>query len=364
MRVKSVELHDFRNFKELCLELCPGVNVVSGDNAQGKTNFLESLSLLSNARSFRTRLDRELIRFDKGAAFLKCVVQARGRDFTIEMRIAQGIRKKITINGVTAAAGELPGVFSTVCFCPEDLDLIRGGSSRRRRFLDGAISTLRPKYADAVLEYGRLQEHKTRILRDSLEKPDLSGVLPEFELRMAQVGAVIIRHRAHYVEKLKKFADTAHGELTDGKERLELQYETVSTVRDPLGGNKEIFEDIMEHQDKHRTAEAASGLCLTGPHKDGLGVLIDGLSAKNYGSQGQTRTAALSLKLAELEICREELGEYPVLLLDDVLSELDEARRRAVLTKIEGGQVIISCCAGDAAVPAGLTINIKNGEIV
>lgn len=198
-----------------------------------------------------------------------------------------------------------------------------GGRGGLRRFLDSAICQLRPRYEQALSEYNRLYDHKVRILRDWQENLSLLSTLDDFNLRMAQTGALIVHYRAHFIRRLQESAPAIHRDFSGGKEELSLRYETVSTVTDPLAGAKTILPQLLEHQQAHRQAELDSRQCLSGPHKDDLAVEIDGNPAKTYGSQGQTRTAALSLKLAQREIFFQETGEWPVLLLDDVLSELD-----------------------------------------
>lgn len=241
-------------------------------------------------------------------------------------------------------AGELAGILNTVLFCPEDLSLIRAGSEERRRFLDGAICQLRPRYAQALAEYSRLYGHKTRILRDWPENPSMLDTLDDFNLRMAQTGAIVIHYRAHFVKRLRERAPAIHGEFSGGREGLELGYSTVSNIPDPQAPPRELLPLLLEHQEKHRKAEIDSRQCLSGPHKDDLTVDIGGKNAKTYASQGQTRTAALSLKLAQREIFQEETGEWPVLLLDDVLSELDPRRQAFVLNRIRGDR-----CSSPAA---------------
>ena len=332
MIVHSIALDFFRNYVHLDARFSPEVNVIYGENAQGKTNLLEAVAYLSTASSHRARYDRELIQFGVDHAFVKAEVSARGRDFTLEARLGRGVR------------GELSGVLNTVLFCPEDLYLIREGAATRRRFLDGCICQLRPKYAEALAEYRRLYEHKVRILRDWEEHPSLLDTLDEFNLRMAQTGALLIHYRAHFVKRLREVTPPIHLDFSGGREKLGLAYETVSTVTDPEDSPRSILPQLLAHQESHRKAELESRQCLSGPHKDDLTVELNGMSAKTFASQGQTRTAALSLKLASREIFYQETGEWPVLLLDDVLSELDARRQEFVLRRINGGQVFITCC--------------------
>lgn len=356
MILKGLELDFFRNYVHAELRFSPGVNVIWGENAQGKTNLLEAAAYLSSCRSHRARYDRELLQFGVDHAFLKGGVFSRSRDFTLEARLHRGERRQLFSNGVKLkTAGELGEIFNTILFCPEDLSLIRDGAAERRRFLDDAICQLRPKYAAALGEYKRLYEQKTRILRDWEEKPSLLDALDDFNLRMAQVGAILIYYRAHFIKRLSALAPPIQSDFSGGRERLELRYETVSTVTDPEGAPKAILEELLEHQQSHRRAELESRMCLSGPHKDDLLVEVDGRSARQFASQGQTRTAALSLKLACRELFREERSEWPVLLLDDVLSELDTRRQSFVLERIDGGQVLITCCEDDKSIP-------KNGK--
>lgn len=367
MIVKRLELDFFRNYPHLEAEFDPRVNLIYGDNAQGKTNLLEAVAYLSAARSHRARYDREMIMLDVDTAFVKGEVFSRDRDFTLEARLLRGRGRQLWSNGVRLkTAGELAGILNTVLFCPEDLSLIRAGSEERRRFLDGAICQLRPRYAQALAEYSRLYGHKTRILRDWPENPSMLDTLDDFNLRMAQTGAIVIHYRAHFVKRLRERAPAIHGEFSGGREGLELGYSTVSNIPDPQAPPRELLPLLLEHQEKHRKAEIDSRQCLSGPHKDDLTVDIGGKNAKIYASQGQTRTAALSLKLAQREIFQEETGEWPVLLLDDVLSELDPRRQAFVLNRIRGGQVFITCCEEEKleGLEGGRAFHIHGGRLV
>ena len=367
MIVKTLELDFFRNYVHLEAAFDPRVNLIYGDNAQGKTNLLEAIAYLSSARSHRARYDREMIQMGIDSAFLKGEVVSRDRDFTLEAKLLRGRGRQLYSNGVRLkTAGELAGILNTVLFCPEDLYLIREGGAARRKFLDGAICQLRPRYAQALAEYNRLYEHKTRILRDWPENPSLLQTLDDFNLRMAQTGAIVIHYRAHFVKRLREHAPAIHADFSGGRETMELGYETVSTVDDPLRPPREILPMLLDHQESHRQAELDCRQCLSGPHKDDLTVDVNGVSAKTYGSQGQTRTAALSLKLAQREIFQEETGEWPVLLLDDVLSELDGKRQSFVLNRIQGGQIFITCCEEEnlEGLEGGKAFHIQGGRLI
>ncbi len=363
MRVDTLTLDFWRNYPHVQLDFAPEVNVFYGHNAQGKTNLLEAIAYLSSAKSHRARYDKELITLEVDHGFLSAQVWTGERAATLEARLGRSCRRQLFANGVRLKAGaELSDYLRTVLFCPEDLFLVKAGAAERRRFFDEHICQLRPKYALALGEYKRLHEHKTRILKDYPQRPDLLDTLDDFSLRMAQTGAVVIHYRAHFAKKLQEHAPAIHQECSGGRETLEMTYKTVSTVLDPLAGTRAIFEWLLEHQQSHRQAELEAHQCLTGPHKDDLELTIDGHSAKEYASQGQTRTAALALKLGARELFYADTGQWPVLLLDDVLSELDQFRREFVLEHIRGGQVFITACE-EGDFPKARKFRVENGAV-
>lgn len=366
MKLRRIALDGFRNYTDFTADFSPGVNVIWGENAQGKTNLLEAIGFLSGARSHRARGDKELISFHRDRGTITAEVTSRGRDFLLEVQLFRGARRRLIVNHVKCkTAAELGGIVQTVLFCPEDLALIKAGAAERRSFLDHAICQLRPRYAEALAQYSKLLDHKTRILRDWEKHPSLLDVLEDFNEAMARAGALVIHYRAHFVRKLAEKAAQIQTEFSGGRETLALHYATVSTVRDPLGPTVELYEDLRRHQDSHAKAERDARSCLSGPHKDDLVAQINGQPARQYASQGQTRTAALSLKLAERELFRDDTGQWPILLLDDVLSELDARRQDFVLRRITGGQVILTGCeAPDGSFPEGRTLHIVQGKLV
>lgn len=365
MRVDSIALSGFRNYDWETVRFDPGTNVIAGPNAQGKTNLLEAVYMLSCGRSFRTRFDREMVGFAFSEADLLAEIYSRERSQTVNIRLHPGQTKRITVNSVRKTATELSELVKVVLFCPDDLELIKEGAAVRRRLLDNAISQIRPRYAEALSEFNRLYEHKTRILRDWREKPSLLDTLDEFSDGMCRASSQLIRYRAAFTARLNETAPPIHRDFSGEGEQLDIRYKTVSTVRDPFAPAKEIYYDLCDHQEQHRQAELDSAQCLSGAHKDDLEIFINGRPARSFASQGQTRTAALSLKLAEREIFLAETGEYPVLLLDDVLSELDGRRQEFVLNRIGGGQTLITCCEDDAisARTGGKVLFVDNGRI-
>ena len=266
MRLDAITLEHFRNYAHQSVTFDPSVNVIVGENAQGKTNLLEAAVYLSCAKSPRARTEKEMISFEADAARLTGSVFSRGRDFTVEIELSRGKRRKMSVNQVPCKrAGDLSGVLNTVYFCPDDLLLIRDGAAARRRFMDLSLSQLRPRYDAALSEYNRLYDHKTRILRDAEEHPSLLDALPDFNLRMAQCGAVLIYYRARFCKLLADYAASAHRECSGGREELTLAYRTVSTVADPMASQETVFEQLMAHQRDHYHAELASRLCLSDP---------------------------------------------------------------------------------------------------
>ena len=365
MRVEKIALSGFRNYEFETAEFDPGTNVISGQNAQGKTNLLESVYMLSCGRSFRTRFDRELVGFGFSSADILADIESHDRKQTVNIRLRPGTAKKILVNGVKKTGSELSETINAVLFCPDDLNLIKEGAAVRRRLMDNAICQIRPRYAEILTEFNRLYEHKTRILKDWREKPSLLDTLDEFSDGMCRASANIIRYRAAFAARLNAAAPPIHREFSGEGEKLDIKYCTVSSVRDPAAPAREIYYDICEHQEKHRQAELESGQCLTGAHKDDLEISINARPARSFASQGQTRTAALSIKLAEREIFLAETGEYPILLLDDVLSELDVNRQEFVLNRIGGGQTLITCCEdeGISRRTGGRVLFVEKGRI-
>ena len=366
MHLCELSLSGFRNYQELQFTAEPGVNLIVGDNAQGKTNLLEAIVYLGSGKSFRTQKSAELVRFDATFADLNARVYSEGREQTLRAVIFPDRRaRQLWRNGVKKkSAGDLAGVMNTVLFCPEDLMVLKSGASARRRLGDQALCQLRPNYDAALTEYHRILEQKSKILKDRFDHPALLEILPEYNLRLCQVGALLISYRARFYESLGKEASVYHGQFSGGAEELTLDYHTVSTVSDPFASIAKLTEDLQNHMEAHARAELESGQCLTGPHRDDFDVKLSGLSVKTYGSQGQTRTAAISLKLAQRELSRRELGEEPILLLDDVLSELDPGRQDFVLNQITSGQVFITCCEPGRFTKLGQTIQISKGQII
>lgn len=366
MKLDRLSLRNFRNYENLESTFSPGVNLIVGDNAQGKTNLLEAVFYLSTGRSFRTRREMELILFHREFADLEGTVTDQARRQNLRAILFAGRKpRQLFLNGVKKKShGEMSGILTTVLFCPEDLMVLKAGAAARRRFLDQALCQLRPRYEAALVEYNRILEQKSRILRDRFENPSLLEVLPEYSRRLCQVGAILISYRARFLKGLGEAATRFHREFSGGRETLEIPYRTVSTVEDPFAPLSALEQALLMHLDSHHGAELESAQCLTGPHKDDFDASLDGLSLKSYGSQGQTRTAAISLKLAQRELARRDTGEEPVLLLDDVLSELDPGRQDFVLNQIQSGQVFITCCEKDRLTKIGQVLQIQAGNLI
>ena len=366
MQLNDLKLYNFRNYENLELTFDPGVNLIVGNNAQGKTNLLEAIAYAGSGKSFRAQKTSEMVRFGADFAEIKAYACAQERCQTLRFLLFSGSRpRQIWRNGAKKkTAAEIAGVLPTVLFCPEDLMVLKTGAAQRRRFGDHALCALRPNYDAALTEYNRILDQKSRILKDHFDNPALLEILPEYNMRLCQVGALLISYRARFYDSLGKAAANFHNQFSGGAEEFTLEYKTVSTVKDPFGSVSQLTQDLLDHLDRHYRAELDSGLCLTGPHKDDFDVSLSGINLKSYGSQGQTRTAAISLKLAQRELMAREWGEEPVLLLDDVLSELDQGRQDFVLNQIVSGQVFITCCEPGRFTKLGKTIEIQKGKVV
>ncbi|MBQ3503268.1 MAG: DNA replication/repair protein RecF [Oscillospiraceae bacterium] len=366
MNLTELRLRSFRNYENLTVDFEPGVNLIVGDNAQGKTNLLEAICYLGSGKSFRAMKTGEMIRFGDDFAEIEGDVYAQERNQKLRWVLFSGSRpRQIWKNGVKKkTTAEIAGILPTVLFCPEDLMVLKTGAAQRRRLGDHALCALRPNYEAALTEYNRILEQKSRILKDHFDNPRVLEILPEYNTRLCQVGALLISYRTRFYESLGKAAAQYHGQFSGFSEEFRLDYKTVSTVSDPFAPVAKLTEDLQEHLQRHYRAELETGQCLTGPHKDDFTVTLSGIDLKSYGSQGQTRTAAISLKLAQRQLMGREWGEEPVLLLDDVLSELDPGRQDFVLNQIVSGQVFITCCEPGRFTKLGKTIEIRRGNLV
>ena len=363
MHLIELELRGFRNYRQEVFRFDQGVNLIVGSNAQGKTNLLEAIGFLGSGKSFRTQKNGEMVRFDGEFGEITGQVSSQGREQNIRWLLFPGRPRQLWRNGAKKkSAADITGVLPSVLFCPEDLMILKSGASSRRRLGDTVLCALRPNYEAALTEYNRILEQKSRILKDSHEDIRLLSILPDYNERLCQVGALLISYRARFYESLGAEAARFHGPFSGGTEAFRLEYKTVSTVEDPFAPTEVLRERLRAHLESHARAELQSGQCLTGPHKDDFTITLSGVDLKAFGSQGQTRTAAISLKLAQRELMKREFGEEPVLLLDDVLSELDEKRQDFVLNQIKSGQVFITCCEPGRFTKLGKTMEISGGK--
>ncbi len=362
MQLNSLYLCGFRNYDELLAEFVPGVNLIVGDNANGKTNLLEAISYLSTGHAFRTRKEAELIRFGADFAEMKANFFSQEREQELKAVLFASRRpRQLFLNGVKQkTAASLSGILTSVLFCPEDLLILKKGAAPRRKLLDTVLCQMRPNYALALNEYSHVLEQKAAILREGM----MYELLPDYNARLIQIGAILISYRARFLQSLESCAAQFHKEFSGDKETLTLKYKTVSNIDDPFAPPDVLRERLTEHMISHERAEKDSGQCLSGPHKDDFEAALNELPMAQFASQGQTRTATISIKLAERELLKRDTEEEPLLLLDDVLSELDAGRQDFVLNKLKSGQVFITCCETDRLTEIGSVLRIENGAII
>lgn len=353
MHAKEISFQTFRNIQLQTIALDAGVNVLCGQNAQGKTNALEGIYLFAQGRSFRTAREREYIAHNAQFCRLTLAYHADGRDQRSELCYLKNGRKGVKRNGVTLhKLSEFIGSFRAVMFCPEHLSLIKEGPALRRRFLDSAISQLDSRYLRAVQEYQKILAQRNRLLSSyPREEATVRDTLGLWDEQLAAAGELICTRRAEYTEQAQASAVQFFADMTDGGETPEFRYKEPRT-------KAELLAELAAHREK----DLKFGTTNAGVHKDDIAVTLNGRDARAYASQGQQRSLALALKLAEASISEQRTGERPVLLLDDVLSELDDRRRQFVLTGITGGQVIITACEPELFHKVGgKIITVKNG---
>ena len=334
MYITRVTLNNYRNYGSLGLELSPGLNVFTGENAQGKTNLLEAVYFTGVGRSMRTPRDKELIRWGDDMARIRADAAGRYGKSRVEIVLDKRENKRVAINGVPVKKlGELMGVIMVVLFSPDEIAIIKEAPGERRRFIDIAISQISRTYFYLLTRYNRILSQRNRLLKAG--GADTQDV---WDLQLADVGAKIIKTRKGFIARLNGLADKNHEYLTAGRERLTLRYESIEGENE-----QEIRENFLAELKRTRERDVIQGFTHVGAQTDDMAVLAGDLDIRRFGSQGQQRTAALSLKLAQLDLFYEETGEYPVLLLDDVFSELDETRRNKLIERLLGHQTIITC---------------------
>ena len=356
MYIKEIELKNFRNYGELALKFHEKVNILLGDNAQGKTNLIEGIYISSSGRSFRSGRDRDMICFGRDLSKAKITASRDSRDIIVEIVIGEN-EKGVKINGVKIKkTAELLKNILIVVFSPDDLKIIKGDPERRRRFMDRELSQIRPSYYSDLFSYRKILMHRNALLRKNGVRAE------EFEVwdsELAEYGASVIRKRKAFIEKISVISGEINKSITNGKESLEVVY--ISSVF--AGENtKDVFYSSLKGNIKR---DILKGNTETGPHRDDLRINVNGMDIRRFGSQGQQRSAALSLKLAELRLIKEETDEEAVLLLDDVLSELDGERQNFLINSLKNVQLFITATEISDKIreklPGGYTFYIKNG---
>lgn len=349
MFVTELGFENFRNLENAAISPCGGINVIYGENAQGKTNLLEALWLFTGGHSFRGAKDSELPKIDlatklsTGYFRLKLSFYSNDRDQTVQLQYTAG-KKNSVINGVEKKmASALIGKVCAVIFSPEHLLLVKEGPSRRRNFVDGAICQIKPNYAKTLSLYNRSLSQRNALLKDIGRHSELQDTLDIWDARLIRFGVQVMEERRPYIEKLKEKITGIYSGISKEREQIELTYQMSLKAEGQLTSaeREEFFQKELNRQ---RGTDIRSGFTSVGPHRDDLLIEINGMSARMYGSQGQQRSAVLSLKLAESEILTESTGETPLILLDDVMSELDGGRQDYLLNHLHDRQVFITCC--------------------
>lgn len=357
MKIKSLKLKSFRNYDFLKLEFDDATNIFYGDNAQGKTNILESVYLSGTTKSHRGTKDRDLVQFGKEESHIETVVEKNGITYQIDMHLKKNSPKGIAINKIPIRkASELFGIINIVFFSPEDLNIIKNGPSERRRFIDLELSQLDKVYLNNLSNYNRIVNQRNHLLKDITQQRNLMETLDVWEIQLIQYGNKIIERRKQFVKEINKIISNIHKKLTGEKEEINLIYE-------PSIGNLTFEQALAKNRERDMRIKSTS----VGPHRDDICFMAGDLDIRRFGSQGQQRTAALSLKLSEIELVKQSIHDTPVLLLDDVLSELDKHRQNYLLDSIHDIQTLITCTGVDEFVNHRFSINkvfhVQDGQV-
>jgi DNA replication and repair protein RecF len=355
MHIKSLTVKNFRNYADRTIEPNKNLNIFAGENAQGKTNLVEAVFLCCVARSPRADADKELIKWGCDEAYVKLVVTRREGDSTVEIVLSRLAKKQIKINGVPLLrAGELMGTLNAVFFSPDEIRVIRQSPADRRRFMDIDLSQSDKNYFYSLNRYNKILQQRNNLLKTTKESETLLSTLPIWDSQLVREGVSIIKKRKEFICRLKVFANDAHRRLTRGAEDLEISYQA-SIKGDAPAELAAAFEAALRanYERDYRLGHTGAG-----PHRDDIKIAAGSVDIRTYGSNGQQRTAALSLKLAELRLFEDMIGEYPVLLLDDVLSELDEGRQRQLFKEITGVQTLMTVTRFDPALVENIETKI------
>ena len=360
MIVESVELKDYRNYEFLDMNFNEHVNIIYGDNAQGKTNILESIYMCSTSKSHRGSKDREIVRFGEDESHIKLIVLKHGMKYRIDMHLKKNKTKGIAVNGIPIKkAVELFGIINIVFFSPEDLNIIKNGPSERRRFMDMELSQLDKIYLSNLVNYNKVLNQRNKLLKDIAFSPSeqLMQTLDIWDMQLVKYGSLIIKGRKSFIEKINTIISDIHSKITGGIENIKVCYVPDVDVND--------FEEEVRNSRQKDIKYKVTG---KGPHKDDLIFLINDNDVRKYGSQGQQRTAALSLKLSEIELVKLVIKDTPVLLLDDVLSELDSNRQNFLINSIGDIQTIVTCTGLEEFINNRMNINkifkVTDGHVV
>lgn len=340
--IKRVNLKNFRNYESLDIEICEGVNIFYGQNAQGKTNIIESIYMCSTGKSHRTQKDNELIRWGSEEARIKVDYIRENDEKSVDIYLNKNIKKQIKLNGVKLnRIGELIGSLNTVIFSPDHMKIIKEGPVERRRFVDIILSQVKPGYYHNLVQYLKVLEHRNRLLGEAENNRAIVSTMDVWNEQLAGFGAKIISARRNFIDKICDIAASTHEGISHGKESLKLMYN--SSVDNKGASELEIKESFVEALEKTMTIDMRRGSTHKGPHRDDILFFINDTEVKTYSSQGQQRTALLSLKISELKYIEEETEDLPILLLDDVFSELDNERQKYLVDFIRDIQTIITC---------------------
>lgn len=358
MYIQSLELKNYRNYDRLIIEFSSGTNILYGDNAQGKTNILESVYLGATTKSHRGSKDKEIIRFGENESHIRIHLMKQDIGHQIDMHLKKSRTKGAAIDRIPIKrSSDLLGFVPVIFFSPEDLSIIKNGPSERRKFLDIELSQLEKMYLHQLSSYNKVMAQRNNLLKQLAYQRELLDTLDSWDLQLVKYGSEVIRYRRKFIEDLNEIIREIHKNLTGKKEKIVLKYD--------YSVNYDEFLTVLQRKREIDLKYASTG---AGPHRDDIEFLVNGIDIRRFGSQGQQRTAALSLKLAQIELVKRQTGETPILLLDDVLSELDSSRKNYLLDSIKDIQTLITCTGLEEFINSHLQIDkmfqVKSGKIV